>query len=171
MTLNIKITLVAVFSSFCLFSQNVLFTFNDDSQIDYGVDQIDKINFNSNFMQIHLNDATVISWDLSIIKNYTHTTSGLGISVNSPLIIDPKLSLFPNPSDGAITVSYTVLIPSEVKVSIYNLAGKLCFEKSNWHDAAENKVMDLQLSDFESGTYSFVVEGQSQRISKQFTIR
>ncbi|MEY3237774.1 MAG: hypothetical protein RI883_1875 [Bacteroidota bacterium] len=171
MKLNIKLTFLAIYGSFCLFSQNVLFTFNDESQIDYNVNQIEKINFDNNFMLVHLTDATIISWDLSIIKNYTHTESGLGVSINSPLNIDPKFSLFPNPTDGLLTVSYDVLTPSMVKILIYNIDGKLCFEKTTTHEVSENKIIDVQLTNFESGTYRCVVESLTQRMSKQFTIR
>lgn len=50
MQLKLKITLLSLFCSFYFFSQNVILTFNDDSQIDYHVDEIEKISFDNNLI-------------------------------------------------------------------------------------------------------------------------
>lgn len=171
MQLKLKITLLSLFCSFYFFSQNVILTFNDDSQIDYHVDEIEKISFDNNLMLIHLIDSTIISWDLSIMQNFTHSESGLGVLLNSPLILDTEISLYPNPTDENIQVIYSVFIPSKIRILIYDQNGKLCLEHSFSHIVPERKMFDLQLNSFESGTYNCIIESSTQRISKLFTIR
>ena len=40
-----------------------------------------------------------------------------------------RISIYPNPSDNILSFNYTVLLPSQIKVSIINVEGKTVFTK------------------------------------------
>ena len=171
MRLKISTTLVALFSSFYFFSQNVIFTFSNETQIEYGVDEVEKITFDNNLLSVYLTNTTVVSWSLSSIKSYTHSDSGLGVAVNTSLFIDTEVSLYPNPSNGSLKVKYTVLEPVIVSVSLFNQEGKLCLTRSEHHAVPDTKIMKLELNEFSSGTYNCVIESGAQRISTKIIIQ
>ena len=153
------------------FSQYLVINFSNDSQLEYGIQEIEKVRFENDFMLLHLNDGSVVSWELSLISNYYHSESGLGMTVNSPLRLDPKVNLFPNPSAGSFTLAYTLHSSAEIKVMIFNAEGKNCYENVHKHDVAGEMSLAIQLEQPVNGNYSIVIETDQQRITKPMIIQ
>jgi hypothetical protein len=153
------------------FSQYLVVNFNNDSQLEYGIQEVAKVRFENDFMLLYLTDETIVSWGLNLIHNYYHSESGLGMTINSPLRLDPKVNLFPNPSAGSFTLAYTLHSSAEIKVMIFNAEGKNCYENVHKHNVAGEMSLAIQLEQPVNGNYSIVIETDQQRITKPMIIQ
>ena len=153
------------------FSQYLVINFNNDSQLEYDIQEIEKVRFENDFMMLYLNNETIVSWGISLINNYYHNESGLGMTINSTLLLDPKVNLFPNPSTGSFNLTYTLFNPAEIKVMIFNAEGKCCYENVSQQSEKGEVSLVIELENPVNGNYSCVIETDQQRITKPIIIQ
>jgi hypothetical protein len=153
------------------FSQYLVINFSDGSQLDYGIQQVEKVRFENDFMLLHLTDETIVSWGLGLIQNYFHSESGLGMTINSPLNLDPIVTVFPNPSNGAFNLTYNLFHPAEVKITVFNNDGKVIFEKTIQHNQHGEQQLMIQLETPAKGAYSCLIETDQLRVIKKIIVQ
>ncbi|MFZ5553235.1 MAG: M1 family aminopeptidase [Bacteroidota bacterium] len=83
----------------------------------------------------------------------------LGIS---NIIENEKIKVFPNPTDGMITIDMRDLKKSAYDVSVYDMSGKLLHQKKS-----SNDLLQLDLGDQSKGTYIVVVNNKKKIIASE----
>lgn len=110
----------------------------------------------SEFMYL---DYVVDSATIHFVPN-----AGVGIS-NPEMAKENKFNVFPNPSNGNATVSYSLLTDADVNVSVYNVLGIKTAELVNSKQTAGEFKLNLNSSDTKltSGIYfiSLIIDGKS----------
>lgn len=98
--------------------------------------------------------------NISVIKNpisigqQSYCNNLLSVSAN--LVDDPTIIVYPNPASTSITLKSTATI---LKISMYDLSGKLLFENIN------NNQVDI--GHFEKGVYFLKIQTERGQVSKQ----
>jgi len=88
-------------------------------------------------------------------------------SVQDELAIASKLKLFPVPADQTITINFDYNSPQETTISIYNLMGKLVYNKDIIGEI-DNKNIDI--SSFPEGIYLVELSSTEFMIQKKIQI-
>lgn len=112
---------------------------------------------------------TIISYDTNIITPYTNS-SGCSFILNSVATTsDPLnfLSVFPNPTNGQLIIQLTDNINDKVVLRIYNAIGANIYQQ--YFDNIQS-VIQLDLSEFQSGFYYVVVETGALKATKKICI-
>jgi len=129
-------------------SQSIVFKFTDGNTESFPLSQVRKITFSGTILNLHLTDETTESWDVNVISHYSFdNTVGLPAVNSTPVVSDMKV--FPNPSSGAVTISYFLNKSSNVGLEIYDLQGKMVKkvfssvqtagkQKQSWNGTDEN---------------------------------
>lgn len=105
-------------------AQNIRFSFSDGNTESYPLNEVRKITFSGTVLNLHLNDGAIESWDVSTISHYSFDNT-VGLPETGSRAVVSDVQVFPNPSSGAVTISYTLQKPGNVTLEIYDLQGKL----------------------------------------------
>jgi hypothetical protein len=99
----------------------------------------------------------------------SNETTDPSVSLNKLSISDTKLSLFPNPSTGNFTVTYYCKDPEQIQLKIYDMKGRLLFNKTDIAVKGIN-TFHLNLSNFTAGIYYCELVNDIVRNRKKFVI-
>ncbi|HIN39791.1 MAG TPA: T9SS type A sorting domain-containing protein [Flavobacteriales bacterium] len=77
-----------------------------------------------------------------------------------------KFRIYPNPSNGIITVRINTVRSSTALIKVQDIFGKVVFESS-----ARNGIMNLNLSDYSSGIYLVSLEDDGTQSTKSLIIQ
>jgi hypothetical protein len=69
------------------------------------------------------------------------------------------LSLAPNPARENVTVQYTIEMPQEIEITIFDLAGRMISREMRMHDVPGRKYVTLLLDKENEGVYLVRVKG------------
>ena len=84
------------------------------------------------------------------------------LSLEDPTIDASKITLFPNPTDNSVTLRNPFLIGLE-SIKIYDINGRIIESRIIDKDSKLYEV-DLNISEFESGIYLFVIESEKGKL-------
>ena len=89
--------------------------------------------------------------------------------INKLSIIKNQLSIYPNPTDSQFTIETEIPQGNKGAIKVYGLSGEL---KKSISINTENKIITLDVSDWEKGTYICVLEQEGKKIeSKRFVVQ
>lgn len=116
---------IAILPFFEANSQSIYFSFTDNTEQSYIIDDTRKATFTGDVMNLHLIDGTVYSWNLSTMKHYTYN-EGLVTSLegNAGNKLAP-MSIYPNPTTGQLVVNYTLDARMLASLEVLDLQGRL----------------------------------------------
>jgi hypothetical protein len=122
--------------------QSIFFNYNDGVSTTYALQDVRKIDFSGDMMNLHLFDGTVYSWNISSVNFYEYQPE-------APLLIedwlgkanDSQVKVFPNPANGEQTVALVLAKEEQMLLQVLDAAGKL--------------VMERQLGNLSKGEHSF----------------
>jgi len=93
------------------------------------------------------------------------TTTGVGIN---ELELEQQISMFPNPTNGKVTITLEGQVTPELTVSVYNLLGETMVGPVKYK--AGTTSMQLDLSNVASGVYMVKIQSDKASIVKHLTI-
>lgn len=79
-----------------------------------------------------------------------------------------QIHIYPNPSQGDITLSYELMTSGQYQVDILDISGKLVFHETN--ALKENGQIQLDLNLLKRGVYQLVLSNEQQRYVKSLVI-
>lgn len=100
--------------------------------------------------------------------------SATGISPNSMAVNWYLKQNFPNPFNPVTKISYGVLNPSNVKITVYDIAGELVTVLINhYHNAGHYELeFDAEKYDLSSGVYFYVIEaGEFYNVKRMMLVK
>jgi flagellar hook assembly protein FlgD len=105
--------------------QNVHFNFTDGTAESFPLLDVRSITFSDAVMNLHLNNGTTLSWNVSTIGHYTYDEFAVGIESTSSSANQTVLKVFPNPSSGQLTLEYTLDDSTPVVIEIHDMQGRM----------------------------------------------
>jgi len=110
---------------------------------------------------------------IELVSKYVNTSA---ITIESPVKNDVCYleQVFPNPFSSATTIQYTIIVPSKVKITIFDLSGKTINTLTNTEQTAGNytETWNGKASDgspLPSGTYLLKIVAQSKYKVNEFS--
>ena len=118
------LTLTLLATALAAQGQNVHFNFTDGTQQSYTLEDVRKTTFTDDVMNLHLTDGAVYSWNVSTIDRYTFNEV-LVTSISNEKGNQLSISrIYPNPTTGLLTVSYTLDTRIPVSIEVRDLQGR-----------------------------------------------
>jgi hypothetical protein len=158
------------FSSFLnssIFSQSIHINFLDGSISSFNLVDVSKLTFNSNLMNLQLNNGTVYSWNVSTIQHYRYDETSLLVEELESNLKSWSVELFPNPISSILMVQLNLLEYDEISIDFFDIEGKLLLHsKAEMYDKGEYHH-SFDLSNLTEGTYFCRLSGlQNSKTTK-----
>lgn len=102
-------------------------------------------------------DGEVEDYTINVINNLSTSDEGID-----------SFKVYPNPNQGVFNLQFTSLISSSLSVRVYDLRGRVVFEKNYNNPAQLNKVINL--NDPEAGVYLLQVSQDSNKTIRKLII-
>jgi hypothetical protein len=131
-----------------------------------------------------ISGATSQNYTASLVGIYTVLVSNpqgcyassVGITVNEFLDIvelDSYIfTIFPNPSQGDFSISFTAFSGTNYTIKIYNAAGQLIYEDELANQNQSGKIIkDIHLGELASGVYNLLLSDGKIESSKKIIIK
>lgn len=131
--------------------------------MDYGYHQCRRMYTYGQFVRM---DATLFGARSSLLSSQGCVPSTIGINENSAL--DNAISLFPNPSNGNITLKVNLSQQLNLHVSVYSILGSKVLEYNYDNSNSENFIIDLK--DKSNGVYFVRINSNGQSITKKIVL-
>jgi hypothetical protein len=147
-------------------SQAIIFNYIDGTQASYNIQDVQKITFDLDVMNLHLYDGSIYGWNISTIGDfeYNDVTSNVDYT---PVLKPLEISLFPNPTKNELTVKINLQQKDQVTINVFDLYGKtlnnLQFNELNSGESSIN----IDLTTLHAGVYYCQVQTESYTISKK----
>lgn len=159
---KIVLLLTALFFTIGLRAQSINFDYTDGTNTSYFLEDVQKITFNVNIMNLHLKDGSVYSWDINSIKQYNYNELQNWLNNLNAL----ELVIFPNPSSSIIKVCYNLQNEEEISLALFDVNGKLILQKNLGKQNSGKHQQILDISNFQEGTYTCRLSGSKQSMIK-----
>ena len=158
---------MAVCCTINLSAQSIYFDYTNDTNAAYNLSDVRKITFDADLMNLHLQDGSVFSWNVSTIGFYQYDQSSVNVENVLQNANAWDLKLFPNPTADELQLSYKLPKEDKIQITIFDLNGKVVFEKNcGTQNAGENQEL-LDLRTIPAGAYICRISGANNQISKQ----
>ena len=148
-------------------AQQIFFYFNDASVQVYNLNELSKIDFDADNMNLHMTDESVVSFNTDLLNYYRYFAED--ITAVKDLPSRPDFKVYPNPAENILHLKLDLLKPALVQVSVRNLQGVEVLNKSVL--AKNQDDLNLDLSGFSSGQYICVINTGEYVITKSFIKR
>jgi hypothetical protein len=81
-------------------------------------------------MNLHLQDGTISSWNVSTIGYYDYNVNLVNVEPILDEVNNWNVQLFPNPIKDEIQLKYNLSKEEKIQIALYDLAGKLILVKN-----------------------------------------
>lgn len=78
---------------------------------------------------------------------------------NTGVETNQRSMIFPNPADSHATVEVAIDKPGDYRIDVFNQLGQLQTSSGDYYNSGRNLKFELDVSDFSSGIYHYVVRG------------
>jgi hypothetical protein len=166
----LKLGLLAIASLFLVtmgFAQSIHFNYTNGTNASYNLQDVQKITFDADVMNLHLLDGSIYAWNVSSIGYYEYDESLVTVEDWLNKANAWEVAVYPNPTDGLLNVQFNLPKEDKVIIGLYDVQGKGIMEKSLGNiTTGEHKEM-LDLTQLPNGTYVCRITGQHYSITKK----
>lgn len=159
--------ILLAFASHSIDAQQIYFYFNDASVQVYNLNELSKIDFEGDNMNLHMTDASVVSFNTDLLNYYRYFAEGVTSVADLPS--RPDFKVYPNPAENNLNLKLELLKPANVELSVRNLQGLELVNKSI--QANNTDELNLDLSALASGQYICIINTGEYVITKSFVKR
>lgn len=148
-------------------AQTVDFNLDNGLTINYQAEDIRKITFDNDLMNIQLWDGSIYSMNVSTINSFLNNSS---LSTQELLneLNSMNLQLYPNPTNDQININYSTLINDEISILIYDSNSKLVMTRKLTYKSSGKYTEAIDLSTLNAGTYFCQITENNKKIVRQF---
>lgn len=155
---------------FCILpgkSQQIYFYFTDASVQVYNIDEVSRMDFDANLLNLRLADESSVTFDMSTVLYYRYFAEDI-TAVEE--LTRPQLRFFPNPADQELNLKYALPnASSPVHIRLHNLKGEEVLNQTLEQSAKGEAKLDL--SGLPAGQYFCTLSSGKLRVSKAFMKR
>ena len=105
-------------------AQSIHVHITDGSIVTHPLIDVRTITFSDNEMNLTLITGDTVSWNVSVVSYYEYEMDPTSITEHGPVIMN-DLKVYPNPTNGPVTIEYDLVESAEVVVQIFALNGGL----------------------------------------------
>lgn len=149
------------------FAQSIHFNYTDGTNASYNLEDVRKITFDADAMNLHLWDGSVYTWNVSTIGYYQYDETSLNLQEWLDNANAWELNIFPNPTNSVVNFRFNLPQTDEVSIGLYDMQGKLILAKNLGRKASGEHQVTFDLSDVTQGTYVCRISGQKNAITKK----
>ena len=157
----------ALLFSVSIEAQSVHFNFTNGTGAAYNLQDVRKITYSADVLNLHLIDGTISSWNVSTLRYYDYNASLVNVEPILDEVNSWNLQLFPNPTKEEIYLKYNLLKEDNIQITLYDLTGKLMLDKKAGAKNPGENQDSLDLRQLAAGTYICRISGERNSISKQ----
>jgi hypothetical protein len=163
----ITLIVAAMLMGIMSFAQSIHFNYTGGTNASYNLEDVRKITFDADLMNLHLLDGSIYSWNVSTIGYYQYDEASLNLNEWISATNAWKVSVFPNPTSTDLRVRFNLPKEDEVSISLYDLKGKLILEKKMGNKISGEHQETLDLKNLPQGPYVCRITGKQNSITKQ----
>jgi hypothetical protein len=147
-------------------AQSIHFNYTDGTNASYSLEDVRKITFEADLMNLHFWDGTVFAWNVSTIGYYEYDQSSLNVLewINSANVWN--VMVFPNPTSTDLNVSYNLPKEDEITIALFDMQGKLMLQKGSGKQVSGEHQETLDLTSIDQGKYVCRISGLKNAITK-----
>ena len=94
------------------------------------------------------------------------------VSVNEFQVEETAVSIYPNPTEGIINISFKAILKDRYTLSVMNILGELVYSNVLESNSANNNVeTQLDFRDFQKGAYFLTLSNGEEVKTERFTIK
>lgn len=147
-------------------AQSIHFNYNDGTNASYNLQDVRKITFDADLMNLHLWDGTVYGRNVSTIGYFQYDESSLNVQEWLSNANAWEVVIFPNPTSVNLNVRYNLPKEDEITIALFDMQGKLILQKSLGKQVSAEHQETLDLTSIPQGTYACRISGQQNTITK-----
>ncbi len=145
-------------------AQQIFFYFNDESVQVYNLDEVSRIDFDAENINLHLTDESLVSFNTDLLNYYRYFAESVTSIESSPA--RPDFRIFPNPTENNLHLKVDLLKSSNLNVRVQSIQGVLMLEKTI--QAKNQDDINLDLTGLAAGQYICVIDTGEYLVSKSF---
>jgi hypothetical protein len=145
-------------------AQQIFFYFNDASVQVYNLDELSRIDFDADNINLHLTDQSVISYNTDLLNYYRYFAEGT-TSIQEATA-RPDFQVYPNPTENKLNLKLEFFKPSKLNIWVKTIQGVLMMEKTIQMKNQDD--LELDISGFASGQYICIIDAGDFLVSKSF---
>lgn len=149
------------------YAQSIQFNYTDGTNASYNLEDVRKITFVADVMNLHLLDGSVYSWNVSTIGHYEYDETSLDLNEWIISANAWEVKVYPNPTNTDLHIRFTLPKEDEISIALYDMQGKMILEKMMGNNISGEHQETLDLKDLPQGTYICRINGKQNSITKQ----
>lgn len=147
------------------YGQSILLKLNDGSSYAYSLNDIKKISFLNNVMDIELNDSSDVFYNVSIIQ-YLKYDNTLG---SKDVTSFEKICIYPNPISTFLKINFNLKEKYNVDIALYNQNGSIVALFEDLVDLGQMEK-NYDCKHLNNGIYSCIIRSKDFTYKKQILI-
>ena len=150
-------------------AQNVIyFNYNDGTQNSYALQDVRKLDFNGDNINLHLNDGSIFTWNINTIGFYDYNVnSSLNIEDILHKANDWDVSIFPTPSDGNQSIKLKLPQATDLSFSIIDISGKQIYQQQLGALSKGEYTFPIDWSNASAGSYTIILTSNDFSVTKK----
>ena len=161
----IAVIVIALLFTFGLRAQSIYFNYTDGTNSSYNLEDVRKITFDADLMNLHFWDGSMYSWNVSTIRYFQYDAS-LNVQDWLNNANAWKVNVYPNLISTFLTVRFNLPKPDEVTIGLYDIQGKLILSKYIGKKETGEHQEIFDLTSTPQGTYVCRISGKQNTITK-----
>jgi hypothetical protein len=149
------------------FAQSINFNYTDGTNASYNLEDVRKITFEADVMNLYLWDGSLYAWNVSTIGYYQYDETSVNVQDWLNNANTWEFQVYPNPTSTSLNVRFKLTQADEISIVLVDMQGKLMLEKKLGNKASGEYLEILNLNDITQGTYVCRISGKQQTITKQ----
>jgi hypothetical protein len=163
------VLLAVILTSLGVKAQNVYFSYSDGTSGTYSLNDVRRMTFSNNVLNLDLNDGTNYQWNINDVVSFRYNeVTGIGEVIKGLNGLDVKL--FPNPNSGSFQLAYKLPKQTNVDVSLYSTDGKLVKTLYKGQQSAGEQQINVTLSEIPKGVYTCRIEADGFSVNKKMIV-
>lgn len=148
-------------------AQNIHVNYANGGDSIYSLNDVDKITFDLNVMNLHFEDGNIYSWHTSTIENFNYNNDQLNVSEIITELNKWELSIYPNPTNDVLNLQYNLLKDDIIEVVLYSSGGEIFMIRNLGKQTKGVHFETFDISNTPSGIIICSVVGQLGAVNKK----
>lgn len=166
-SLLIALLLTGLLMGTMSYAQSINFNYTDGTNASYNLEDVRKITFNADVMNLQLWDGSVYGWNVSTIVYYDYDETSLNLQEWLNNANAWEVSVFPNPTSSNLHIRFNLPKEDKISISLYDIQGQLILEKKIGNKVPGEHQETLDLKGLTQGSYVCRITGEQNSITKQ----
>jgi hypothetical protein len=149
------------------YAQSMYFSYSDGTNTSYNLEDVRKITFDADMMNLHLWDGSLYTWNVGTIGYYQYFEIPLNMQEWLNCANSWEVKVCPNPTSNSVTVHFNLPKTDEVSITLSDIQGKLILEKHIGKKETGKHQETFDLNSIPSGTYVCSISGQKNMVTKK----